>query len=230
LAAEPRGWEGPHQGFGSGARVWLVRHAEVELAARGRAYGADDVALSPEGRERSAELARSVARLAPVGLYSSPLQRALSLAQACANQCGAPLSIEAGLAEVNRGFWQTLEVRDLHRLHPESVAAFQLDPWNYRGHGGESDRDVVARAWPVLERACLASKGANVALICHYNVARCLVLRALGLEPAQSFALRLDKARALLLEDRPGGFHLAALNLFDPGAFVQRDEHLGATR
>lgn len=226
----PLGPLGAHPGFASGTRLWLVRHGEVEASARGRAYGADDVPLAPEGRARSLELADSLARLDPACIFGSPLQRALFLAEACAERSGAPLSVEPGLAEINRGFWQQMEIQALHRLYPAAVADFRNDPWNFRGHGGENDADLAARTWPVLARACQAAPGRNVLLICHYNVVRCLVMLALGLKPSQSFALRLDKARALLLEDRPGGLHLAALNLFDPGAYVAREEHLGASR
>lgn len=221
---------GAHPGFGSGAMLWLVRHAEVEASARSRAYGSDDVALSPEGLARSDELALSLARLAPARLLSSPLQRALYLARRAGAALGREPLVEPGLAEVDRGRWQSLEVAELHRRHAEEVAAFHADPWSFRGHGGESDSDVVARAWPILEREARAHPGAALVFVCHYNVIRCLVSVALGLPPARSFALRLDKARALLLEDRPTGFKLVALNLYDPGAFEARDEHLGAVR
>lgn len=207
-----------------------MRHAEVEASARSRAYGSDDVALAPEGLARSDELAQSLARLRPARLLSSPLQRALYLAQQTGRALGQPPRIEAGLREVDRGRWQALEVAELHRRHPEEVAAFHADPWTFRGHGGESDSDVAARAWPILEREARAHPGAALVFVCHYNVIRCLCSVALGLPSPRSFALRLDKARALLLEDRPTGFKLVALNLHDPGAFTARDEHLGAVR
>jgi broad specificity phosphatase PhoE len=40
-------------------------------------------------------------------------------------------------------------------------------------------------------------------LATHYNVIRVLAAHLLGIEPARSFAFRVDPGRAALFEDRP---------------------------
>jgi len=205
----------PHAGRGTGALVWLVRHAEVADEWRGKAYGGLDVPLSPAGEERTLELARDLAALPPDALLSSPLQRARRLADAVANSIGLPPSLHDGLREIDRGEWQGLTVRDLHARHADDVAAFYRDPWSWRGHGGESDEDVVARAWPPLEAALGVSRVLVVAT--HYNVLRTLTASALAVPPVRSFALRVDKGRAVLLRDAPAGWELLASNARHPG-------------
>lgn len=191
-------WPGAHGGAGSGARVWLVRHPEVSAEWRGRAYGDLDVPLSPESRADLPRLADALAATAPREVVSSPLSRALELARALADAAGVPLSVEPGLAEIHRGAWQG---RPAAELPPDEVAAFYADPWSWRASGAESDADVLARAWPVLAAASARAAGSTVVLVAHYNVIRTLCARALGVEPARSFALRLDPGRSVLLVD-----------------------------
>jgi len=50
-------------------------------------------------------------------------------------------------------------------------------------------------------------------VVAHYNVLRILVARALGIAPPDSFRLRVDMARAVLLRDTPAGWVLARSNV-----------------
>ncbi len=216
---------GPQPGRGSGARVWLARHAQVHEDWAGRAYGSQDVPLSEAGLARTEVLGASLAALPPTSVLASDLDRAARLGRAVAERAQAPLRFDAGLREVDRGAWQSCTVSDLRDHRAGELSEFYADPWTYRGHGGESDSDVARRAWPLLANA-LRDGGARPVLAAHYNVLRCLIAVALGLDPRRSFSLRLETGRAALLEDGPAGFRLLALNLADPGAFVEADEHL----
>jgi broad specificity phosphatase PhoE len=92
------------------------------------------------------------------------------------------------------------------------VQAFYEDPWNWREHGGETDADVVARAWPPIERA-LGRYGGPLAVACHYNVIRVVVADLLGIPPPASFRLRVDLTAACTLRDAPGGWTLVRSNV-----------------
>jgi broad specificity phosphatase PhoE len=205
-----------HPGFGSGIRLWLLRHAEVDPAWRGRAYGDLDVPLSDEGRAATEELARDFegARLAHV--YSSPLSRAAELGRAVAAAAGAPLTFDRRLLEVFRGSWQGKLIDDLDTLDPQGVAAFYADPWTFKSHGGESDEDIHARAWPAVEAAASLHPGGTVVFATHYNVIRVLAAHLLGFAPARSFAFRVDPGRASLFLDGEHGWTLRTSNALRP--------------
>ena len=221
---------GPRAGSGGGAHVWLARHAQVHERWSGVAYGSQDVPLSEAGLARSEELGASLARLAPSRVVSSDLERAAHLGRGTAQRAGVAIELAPELREIHRGAWEELTVADLRRDRAGELEAFYADPWTFCDHGGEADRDVVARAWPRFSAACEAARGGVVVLTAHYNVLRCLVTAALGLDPRKSFAWRLDTARAALLVDEPGGFVLAASNVADPGGWEWVDEHLGSGR
>ena len=205
-----------HPGFGSGLRLWLLRHAEVDEAWRGRAYGDLDVPLSAAGREATLALARDFAGLPLARVYSSPLGRAAELGRAVALASGAPLALEPGLRELFRGVWQGRATDELEGLDPAGVQAFHGDPWTYRGHGGESDEDIHARAWPAVADAARRHAGGTVAFATHYNVIRVLATAFLGLAPARSFGFRVDPARAVLFVDGEGGWTLRTSNAARP--------------
>ena len=209
-----------HPGFASGTRLWLLRHAEVDAAWQGRAYGDLDVPLSDEGRRVTADLATAFAPLRSRRILTSPLSRARELGEALAEATGAPLETLEGLREIHRGSWQGRPVEELEREEGEAVRAFYADPWTYTGHGGECDRDILTRAWPAVERAVVGPPGGEVVLTTHYNVIRVLAARLLGLDPARSFALRIDPGRGMLLVDGPLGWELQATNTAEPGAGV----------
>lgn len=219
---------GPRAGAGRGVRVWLVRHAEVHADWAGKSYGgAQDVPLSAAGERTSTALAASLAALAPRLVVSSDLSRARHLGAAAAALAGCPLRLDPRLREVDRGRWHSRDVGALHAERTDEVRAFYADPWHFVGHGGEGDGHVAERAWPVLAEALATVADGALALTAHYNVIRVLVGCALGLPPARSFALRLDKGRAIALEDAPGGWRLLASNVADPGAHAIGDEHMG---
>ena len=219
---------GRHPGCGTGAWVWLLRHGEVAEEWQGRAYGGMDVPLSPQGALDTRTAVGAFSTLPFERVLSSHLVRARTLGEGIAQGSGARLSVSPGLAEIQRGTWQGLPIADLSRDRPLELAGFYADPWNYNAHGGETDRDVLRRAWPELETG-LRSGARLVAVTCHYNVVRVLLSRMLGLEPTVSFRLRIDLSGACLLHDAPprpadprgpadpGGWRLLRANVKGPG-------------
>ena len=203
--------------LGTGSRVWLVRHADVHDDWQQKAYGNLDVPLSPTGIRETEAVVAAFSKVPLSLVASSPLSRALLLGKGLAEGAHAPLRIDERLREVWRGDWQGLSVDDFRsRWHAQS-AEFARDPWNWKGHGGESDADIWERAWAALREAAQAARtdgtAPTIALATHFNVIRVLVTRATGLRPSQSFAFRNDTARASLIVDGPEGWTLARANV-----------------
>ncbi len=204
--------------LGTKARVWLVRHADVHDDWQQKAYGNLDVPLSERGIGETRAVVEAFATIPLALVASSPLQRALLLGRGLADVAHAPLRIDERLREVWRGDWQGLSVDEFRARWHAQAAAFAADPWNWKGHGGESDADIWARAWAALTetvRAATSEKGlaTTVALASHFNVIRVLVTRMAGLRASQSFAFRNDTARASLLVDGEAGWALVRSNV-----------------
>ncbi len=205
----------PHPGFGSGAEVWFFRHGEVHADWQGRAYGGMDVPLSEQGLAETAERARDFSIIPFRAVISSPLERARRLGEALAEARSAPLVVAKELAEIQRGEWAGTPIAELYKTRPKEVGAFFADPWNAIVPGGENDRDVFERAWPVVESA-LRAHGGPIAFTTHYNVIRILVSYLIGVAPANSFRLRVDLSSACMLRDAALGWELCRSNVRAP--------------
>lgn len=206
----------PERSTGSAARVWLVRHAEVQADWQKRAYGNLDIPLSEEGEAQTRRMGAAFAGEKLARVTSSSLARALAMGRAIADNTGAELVIDERLREIWRGKWQGLPAEEFRARWNADKQAFLADPWNWKPHEGESDADVFARAWPALIEAVEAARGGAIAITTHYNVMRVLVTRALGLRVHESFAFRNDPARATLLVDAQPGWVIAASNADSP--------------
>jgi len=206
----------PAASRGSGARLWLVRHAEVHADFENTAYGDSDVPLSPVGEEQTRALGRHFAHSSIAMVLASPLARARAMGTAIAKNARAALEIHPGLKEVSRGAWQGLPAAEFRALWQADREAFVRDPWRWKGHGGESDADLYARGWPAVESALDSAAGGTAVIASHYNLIRALVTGALGLGGRESFAFRNRPAHATLLVDAPAGWRLDARDVADP--------------
>lgn len=234
-AREP--WLGP----GRGARVWLVRHGSVD--AGDIAYGDMDVQLSDLGRRETERAGRDLAALAPAAVWSSPLSRGRALGEEVARRAGCPLVLDARLREVHRGAWQGLQREEYLRRWYAQGADYWSDPFDWCGHGGESERALRARvvgalgdALAQLHGACADNSGphgegaqgpSTLVVTAHRQALRALVGALLGLPAAASHGLALDPAAAILCVDEPDGWTLVRTNLPRAGSAQAAEPHDG---
>ncbi|MDP2418624.1 MAG: histidine phosphatase family protein [Hydrogenophaga sp.] len=129
-------------------KLWLLRHAQVDLPA-GLCYGASDV---PAHAALTLQAAQAAAKLLPVGLpvWVSALGRAQALAQALQQlrpDLGPP-STDPRLNEMNFGCWE---------LQPwDAVPRSAFDVWmadfaHHRFGGAESTQQVIDRVAQALQ-------------------------------------------------------------------------------
>lgn len=129
-------------------KLWLLRHARVELPA-GLCYGASDV---PAHATRTQQAAQAAAAVLPAGLpvRVSGLGRAQQLAQALQRlrpDLGAPL-VDLRLNEMDFGHWE------LQRWDAIPRAAFDLwmaDFAHHRFGGAQSTQQLIDRVADALD-------------------------------------------------------------------------------
>jgi alpha-ribazole phosphatase len=156
--------------------VGLLRHGEAE---GGNVYrGRSDDPLSETGwtqmRLATAELSQWDR------IVSSPLQRCAAFAGELSSSRGIPLTLEAGLAEIDFGAWEGRSAAELMETAPQALADFWRDPLNHPPPGGESlvrFRERVVEAWETLYRN---HKGERLLLVTHGGVIRMLLSHLQG--------------------------------------------------
>jgi broad specificity phosphatase PhoE len=223
FAGEPE--RPPRPSLGTGAQLWLVRHGRV--TAPDTAYGDADVPLSEEGLHQTEAVAGSLAPRRPRGVLSSPLQRARRLGEAVARASSAPLQITDRLKELHRGQWQGVARTEYADRWARERDAYWSAPLTWRGHGGESEEQLVTRAWPALIEAAQMAAGAVAVITAHRQVIRALTAAAIGISPGASHRMDLEPAHGVLLRDAVGGWILERTNAPSPGAPHAAEPHDG---
>ena len=126
--------------------LYLIRHAESVSNAAGRVQGHSDVALSDRGRRQAEALAAALGRLPIEAIYASPLRRAVETAQPLAAVLGLPIRTDPRLMEINAGVFQDHLRRELDLLFPADYARWKSGDPDFVVPGGESRRQLTARA------------------------------------------------------------------------------------
>ncbi len=195
--------------------LYLMRHGETDWNRQRRWQAHLDVPLNDTGRAQARELARAVARLPLRAIYTSDLSRAVETARivAAAFPGGLPVVPEPRFREHHAGALAGHTLDEMRVLFPDWWAADQADPLNTRcPDGGETFRELCARAAAGAEAIAARHPGEAVGVVAHGGSIRALVFEVLRL-PAESLdAFALDNCSVTVIEwsETP---RLLALNL-----------------
>ncbi len=185
------------QEHGSG-ELLLIRHAQSAWNASGRWQGHADPPLSPLGRQQAAELATSLrdelAGEEVTLLVCSDLKRALETAEAVGAVLGLKPEPSARYRELDVGRWSGLTREQIQCEDAALLERFEDDDPDARPVGGETRREIRARAHEAVLELVRAHPGERIALVTHLGFMRALLP---GVEPANGELLRVSARDAL---------------------------------
>jgi phosphoserine phosphatase len=163
-------------------KVILTRHGHVEGIDPPLFRGRTDLPLTSLGEAQANAVARRIASSwNPVAVYSSPMRRCLTTAQAIAAAAKISCKILDDLTDLDYGEWQGRAYSEIRSSSPSLFAAWFATPHLVRFPAGDSLQDLVARAADAL-RAVLAwhqEAAEAVVLVGHDSVNRALLLQLL---------------------------------------------------
>lgn len=168
----------------------LIRHPRPDVPP-GVCYGQRDVGILDAADEVAARLRPLLP--AAYALYASPLVRARLLAE----ELGTP-RLDARLKEIDFGAWEGVPYAEIGPALDDWAA----DPLGFRAPGGESPREMAARALAWLAEVRAAAPAPAVVVVAHGGPLRAIAghllglpaERWLGLDFACGHATRLDLA------------------------------------
>jgi broad specificity phosphatase PhoE len=170
----------------------LVRHGETEWNKVRRIQGSkSDTPLSETGRQQAAGLALRLKEERIQAIYSSPLQRALTTAQAIAEYHHLEVIPLASLKEINVGELEGVLASELKVRFDEFMCRYAQGQEMLRLPGGESTADVQTRAWETIKTIAGQYADGTVVIVTHYFVIMSLICKVLGLPLSQIIRLRL---------------------------------------
>jgi len=185
-------------------RLWLIRHAPIDVAHRGQIVGRLDVAAElPEGPPPAP---------LPWGLEArwlvSPARRAR---QTAAWLGGAGWREDEALWEQSHGAWEGRTWDAVLAADPYAHA--YLDAYDrLRPPEGEHRGDVRRRVTRAIARATATWPAEDLVVVCHAGPIRCLVAAALGASTRKAAFVDVEPLSLTVLTATPGGFRVSGLN------------------
>ena len=213
----------------SGKRLFLVRHGEVINPGGDRPvyYGAQDVSLSPLGKDEAKAAADCLASVTLARVYASPLSRAIFGAHQVAERqehlALEDVMILEGFKELDRGAWcgQTKD-----EIGADAMARFDACDESVTPKGGES--------YPALKRRVLRARdeclsrlepGEAGCVVSHLQVTRCMLSDCLGIATNEMAGLKIATASITCIDYDASGEQVCHFHSFKPdvGLAVARD-------
>ena len=154
-------------------RFLLVRHPQTEANVDGRLVGRGDTPYTNRGERQRELLIARIAEWTPDVVLSSPLRRAMEVAERASARCDVPLELDERLTEIDFGVAEGL-------THDE-IAGRDIE-FDFRSldrpvcEGGESRRSIYERSAAAAQDA----SGLRVAIVSHGGVFRSLVAHLCG--------------------------------------------------
>jgi alpha-ribazole phosphatase len=185
--------------------LYLIRHTRTQ-AEPGICYGASDVPLAATHAEDCAAVAD---RLPAVqALWSSPLLRCRTLAEAIAQRSGVAPRFDARLAELDFGEWEGRRWDAIERRQSEAWAEAV---WRVAPPGGQTYRELYERTGAALAQICTDDTRC-AAVVAHAGPIRAALAHCLRWDEERFPETPLDYGGIALLRGSARGWRLEYLN------------------
>ncbi len=191
-------------------KLFLVRHGLSSFNEKGLIQGrTDDSYLTEKGYEQAFKTGEVLSGINFDKIYSSPLVRAAETAKTIQKSIKGKYNIvyDTNLLEVDLSSWSGLTINQIKKKYPKNYLLWKNDPENLKL---ESDDNLIYQ--PIQElydqanefikyilKIYLEKDEANILVIGHNAILRCLILSLIG-KPKKGFRkIKLDNASISIL-------------------------------
>lgn len=160
--------------------VHLVRHGEVHNPGHLVYASLPGYALSTAGVSQARAVARYLGRQPLVGVWASPLERALQTAEIVAHRVGLPVQVDSRLEEwklLDR--WAGVAWEDLPQKFPGEFEAFLAEPTDL-GFSPESLAELAERMGGVIRAIEATYPHGEIVVVSHSAPLRAASLQLTG--------------------------------------------------
>jgi 2,3-bisphosphoglycerate-dependent phosphoglycerate mutase len=193
-------------------RLLLVRHGQSEWNAAGRIQGQIDIQLDETGCQQAQLIADRLAAEPVAAVYSSPLLRAKSTAEAIADRFHLPVQLDPRLMEYDFGVISGSTWTDVVENHPEFASRWLEDPWAVPVAGSEGRVNFAARVMSAVQDILAQHPAEQVAVVAHGGTFGVYLTAMLGLDLNRRHPFHFGNTSLSLVEVRDDAFHIHYLN------------------
>jgi broad specificity phosphatase PhoE len=190
-----------------GTTVFLVRHGQTALNARGRFRGRRDPPLDERGRLEAEDVARRLGDDLEA-VFTSPLLRAAQTAEHIARAARVGVITLPQLVDADYGSWEGMTQDEARAADPDAYDRFVHRPREAAMPGGESMAAVERRILDALAWAADTHPGGSVAAVSHEIPIRLVIARLAGTEGSAFWDVSLPTGAVVRLYWERGTFHL----------------------
>ena len=148
-------------------KAYLVRHAEAQGNVREFFQGHIDTEVSEKGRKQLECLAERFKDIDFDRIYSSPLKRTVSTAEAVNRYHGKEIIYDSGLVEINGGVWEGVKWADLPVKFPAEYDLWVNRMYDFSVENGEKMTDVFERMKKTVGRIVRENEGKTIVIVSH---------------------------------------------------------------
>lgn len=142
--------------------------------------GQTDCELSEKGRKQLECVAEYFKNIPIEAIYSSPLKRTVSTAEAVNKYHNLPIIRDEGLIEINGGVWEGKPWADLPKLYPVEHDLWKNHMEKFYIAGGEKMTEVFARMKAAVNKIAAENDGRTIAVVSHGCALRNFLCYAMG--------------------------------------------------
>ena len=161
-------------------RFGLLRHARTVWNQEKRIQGQKDSPVTSEGRKQAAECAKILKSISWHRILSSDTGRALETANIINKYLQVSILPDSRLREQDWGHWTGKTLGSISQKRSQGLAAQGGSGWRFCPPGGEDRLAVWQRSQQALIETATKQPGANILVVTHEGVIKCLVYRLCG--------------------------------------------------
>lgn len=168
--------------------VYVLRHGQTEWNLAGRMQGRMDSPLTELGEAQADAHGALLKRLGGVDeLWVSSANRTRATAALVNKHLAAPVRFSDHLLERDCGSWSGKTLDEVAASEPENWLVRKTDPYHHRPGGGENMIDLGQRFNHLLSDFKPVKR---LAIVAHGVVSRAILQHFLGLDEAQTIAVK----------------------------------------
>ncbi len=192
--------------------MFLVRHGRSIWNAAGRIQGQIDIELDELGLQQAQRIANRLEGERIAAIYSSPLRRAATTADAIAARLNLPVQADARLMEYDFGVISGMTWAEVKETHPDLANRWLEDPWAVPLAGSEGRVNFAARVLSAMQDINAQHPDEQVAIVAHGGTFGVYLSAMLGLDLNRRHPFHFGNTALSQVEMRAGVFHIHGLN------------------
>jgi len=195
--------------------IALLRHGQTIWNEEGRIQGRKDSPLSEKGSRQVQKWGKFIGHYTIDLIIASDLGRVRETVAIIQQVCNpVPVEWQSDLREQSWGKWEGKTFRDLKREQPEELSNQIRAGWDFRPPEGESRKEVLQRALPVIQNTLRQYPKKRILIVSHEGIVKSLIYHLAGRAFLPEEKKLLQKRQLHLLVNTDDKLSLGSLNIF----------------